>query len=299
MAAERLQKLLAAAGVASRRQGEELISAGRVTVNGEVVTELGRRADPEQDQIAVDGRPLPWPPQRPHLCLALYKPLGMISTARDPQGRPTVVDWVRRRLPSPERNARIYPVGRLDRDSDGLLLLTDDGDWAQRVGHPSQAPEKEYLVELQGSPAPIALKKLRYGVPLDDGPTAPARVFRGHPPEDWRPRRGVESTWLTFILHEGRNRQIRRMGEAVGHPVLSLRRVRIGPVTLAGLRPGQFRALTPQEVAILGRAVEGGEGQRGLSGRRRRPTTPDLPTTPEPLAAPSRRAGRGDGDQDA
>jgi len=230
---ERLQKVLARVGLGSRRTCEELIAAGRVTVNGERAT-LGRRVDVGADTVAVDGAPLPVAPGLVHYLL--HKPAGVITTARDTHGRPTVLALV------PAR-PRVFPVGRLDADTEGLLILTNDGELAQRLAHPSFGVDKEYLVETDGRPTPGALAALRRGVMLDDGITAPATVGVLGP--------GV----LRIVIHEGRNRQVRRMCEAVGFPVRRLVRTRIGPVRDRALAPGQWRALTQAEVRALGRAA--------------------------------------------
>jgi len=231
---ERLHKVMARAGVASRRKCEELIAAGRVTVNGEVISTPGRQVDPTRDHIEVDGKPIAAVAE--HSYVLLYKPAGYLSTVHDPQGRPTVLDLVH--VPQ-----RLYPVGRLDLTSDGLLLLTDDGDLAQRLTHPSYEHEKEYEAWVDGQPTPHTLERLCQGIELEDGFTWPAQVTV------LRQERG--GTWLRLVIHEGRKHQLRRMCEAVGHPVRRLIRVRMGPLTLAGLLPGQYRALTKAEVAQL------------------------------------------------
>ena len=230
---DRLQKVLAAAGLGSRRACEELIAEGRVTVDGEVAV-LGRRVDPETARIAVDGVPLS---VRPGVVYYLLnKPAGVVTTAADPQGRPTVVDLV---PPEP----RVFPVGRLDVDTEGLLLLTNDGDLAHRLTHPSFGVEKEYLAEVEGTPTRGELRRLREGVELDDGPTAPARVAL------------VPPRALRIAIHEGRKRQVRRMCAAVGHPVVRLVRTRIGPLADRRLGPGEWRLLTPAEVRRLEKAA--------------------------------------------
>lgn len=231
---ERLQKVLARAGIASRRKCEELIAAGRVKVNGEIISTLGSKVDPERDFIEVDGKPIVLP--RKHIYLILNKPVGYVCTVHDPQGRPTIMDLI-------PLNRRLYPVGRLDMDSEGLVLLTDDGDLTQRLTHPSQEHKKEYLVLVEGHPEPHNLQRLREGVALDDGFTWPADVtVLGQEPE---------GTWLHFIIHEGRKRQLRRMCQAVGHPVRRLIRVRIGPLRLGELPVGQYRPLTEEECTLL------------------------------------------------
>lgn len=231
---ERLQKVLARAGVASRRAAEEMIRQGRVSVNGRVVTEVGTKVRPDLDVVAVDGKPIAG---RQHLVyLAMNKPAGYVSTAADTHGRPTVLDLV-------PVGARVYPVGRLDLDTEGLLLLTNDGDFAYLVTHPKHALEKEYRALVRGRPGPEALEKLRRGVEIDGRKTAPAtvEVVSSLP----------TATWLRIVLHEGRKRQVRRMCEAVGHPVLTLRRVRIGPIELGSLPPGAVRELTAAEVMSI------------------------------------------------
>ncbi len=231
---ERLQKVLARAGVASRRACEELIEDGRVTVNGETAR-LGRRIDVRHDRVAVDGIPVGLGPDLVHYLL--HKPAGVVTTADDPQGRPTVLELV------PD-DVRVFPVGRLDLDTEGLLLLTNDGELAHRLTHPSFGVDKEYLAHVRGEPSRGALRRLRQGVELDDGVTAPARVSQPSP--------GV----LRIVIHEGRNRQVRRMCEAVGHPVERLVRTRIGPLSDRRLKPGEWRRLDQAEVRALERATE-------------------------------------------
>jgi 23S rRNA pseudouridine2605 synthase len=239
----RLQKVLAEAGIGSRRVCEELIVAGRVTVDGEVAV-IGRRADPETAAIAVDGVPVPT--RAGLVYYLLNKPLRVISSAVDPEGRPTVVDLV-------PAEPRVYPVGRLDWDTEGLLLLTNDGDLTHRLTHPRFGVEKEYLAEVDGTPSRAALRRLREGVELDDGVTAPARVAVA-PGEQ-----GTSA--LMIVIHEGRNRQVRRMCDAVGHPVRRLVRTRIGPVTDRSLAPGEWRPLTGTEVrGLYGAVVAEGTG---------------------------------------
>lgn len=231
----RLQKVLAQAGLGSRRACEELIADGRVTVDGEEAL-LGDRVDPEVAAVEVDGVPIGIRPGSVHYLL--NKPAGVVTTADDPQGRPTVVGLV-------PAEPRVFPVGRLDLDTEGLLLLTNDGDLTHRLTHPSFGVEKEYLAEVEGTPGRGALRRLREGVELDDGPTAPATVGT------------VAPSALRIVIHEGRNRQVRRMCEAVGHPVRRLVRTRIGPITDRALAPGEWRALTQAEVRALERAAAG------------------------------------------
>ena len=231
----RLQKVLAQAGIGSRRTCEDLIQRKRVRVNGEVAV-LGRRVDPDTDVVEVDGAQIGVKPGLVHYLL--HKPAGVITTADDPQGRPTVLDLV-------PAEPRVFPVGRLDGDSEGLLLVTNDGDLTHRLTHPSFGVDKEYLVEVEGDPSRGALAQLRDGVELDDGRTAPAKVSQ------------LDTRLLRITIHEGRNRQVRRMCEAVGHPVLRLVRTRIGPITDRTLKAGEWRALTQDEVRALERAAAG------------------------------------------
>lgn len=229
----RLQKLLARAGLGSRRAVEELIEDGRITVNGEIA-ELGRRADAETDRIEIDGALIGL--ARDTVWYLLNKPAGVVTTASDPHGRPIVVDMV-------PAEPRIFPVGRLDADTEGLLLLTNDGDATHRLTHPSYGVEKEYLAHVEGTPSRGVLRRLREGVELDDGLTAPAKVST------------VAPDVVRLIIHEGRNRQVRRMCDAVGHPVRRLVRVRIGPIRDQHLGPGEWRPLEPAEVRELERAA--------------------------------------------
>jgi len=233
---ERLQKVLAAAGVASRRKCEEIIAAGRVTVNGKTVTGLGTKVDPAADEIAVDGRKIEL---QQKVYLAFHKPKGVISSVRDPAGRQTVIDYLR------GVKERVYPVGRLDYDTEGLLLLTNDGEWANLLMHPRFRIPKTYLVYTKGVPHGDVLDKLRGGVLLDDGPTAPAEVEYADIDPDMR------EAVIQITIHEGRNRQVRRMFDAVGFPVVRLRRIRFGTIHLDGLPRGKWRRLTGEEVAEM------------------------------------------------
>ena len=230
---ERLQKVLARTGVGSRRVCEDLIADGRITVNGEVPV-LGRRVDAEVDLIELDGVPVPVRPGLVHYLV--NKPLGVVSTAEDTHDRPTVVSLV---PPEP----RVYPVGRLDMDSEGLIIVTNDGELTHRLTHPSFGVPKEYLVHVDGEPTPGEVRHLRGGVLLEDGMTAPARVSV------------VAPSLLRMTIHEGRNRQVRRMCEEVGHPVLRLVRTRIGPLADPSLSPGSYRPLTFDEVRGLAAAA--------------------------------------------
>ncbi|GAW91013.1 pseudouridine synthase [Calderihabitans maritimus] len=232
---ERLQKVLAKAGIASRRKSEELIKAGRVKVNGEVVTRLGTKVDPVADKIEVDGKPVP--AGEPKIYIMLNKPRGYVTTVSDPQGRNTVMDLVK------DVPQRIYPVGRLDYDTEGLLLLTNDGDLAYALTHPRHEVEKTYLALVQGHPGEKALERLRSGVLLEDGWTSPAKVRLL--------RREKGNTWLEIKIHEGRNRQVRRMCDAVGHRVLRLKRTAVADLYLGNLRVGRYRSLTTKEIRKL------------------------------------------------
>jgi pseudouridine synthase len=254
----RLQKLLSAAGVASRRASERLIAEGHVTVNGHTVVTLGARADPTSDDIRVDGRRIAR--GHPHRYVLLYKPTGYVTTRKDPQGRRTVLDLLGKRA------GYIFPVGRLDADSEGLLLLTTDGVLATRLTHPRHGVPRVYDAIVAGLPDEPAMSKLRHGVFIDGRRTAPADVTRGHTVK----ARGGETTRLTITLREGRNRQVRKMCAAVGHPVRSLVRVRMGPLSLGRLRPGEWRELGAAEVRRLQEALPGprrGATRRGAPGR--------------------------------
>lgn len=233
---ERLQKVLARAGLGSRRTCEELIEDGRVTVNGKVIV-LGARVDVDRDVIAVDDVPIGVRPDLVHYLM--NKPAGVVTTAEDTHGRPTVIQMV----PS---DPRVHSVGRLDMDTEGLLLLTNDGLLTHRLTHPSFGVEKEYLAHVDGQPSAGALRRLREGIELDDGVTAPAKVSSPGP--------GL----LKLTIHEGRNRQVRRMCDAVGLPVVRLVRTRIGPLRDPDLLPGEWRELTQDELRALERAVGDG-----------------------------------------
>ncbi|HHS98398.1 MAG TPA: rRNA pseudouridine synthase [Chloroflexi bacterium] len=242
---ERLQKILARAGFGSRRACEELIRQGRVAVNGEVA-QLGQKADPERDRITVDGEPIRL--KREYTYIALHKPRGVLSDEGDGTGRlPTVRDLV-------DLPGHLFPVGRLDLRSEGLILLTDDGDLAFRLTHPRFGHEKEYHVLVDGRPSEETLEKWRRGVLLEGRRTAPAEV------EVMRAER--DRTWLRVVLREGRKRQIRRVAAMLGHPVHRLIRVRVGPVRLGNLPPGRWRRLTPLEVRAL-------KGHHGRSRKKR------------------------------
>jgi 23S rRNA pseudouridine2605 synthase len=231
----RLQKLLAQSGVASRRKCEELMLAGSVEVDGEVVTRLGTKVDPTTAVVRVDGRRLP--PVSAHVYLVLNKPRGVVSTMSDPEGRRTLSDFVA------DRPERLFHVGRLDTDTDGLILLTNDGDFAQRVAHPSYELEKTYVAEVDGVATRATVRTLLAGVTLDDGPVEvrSAKVVSAQ---------GGRSI-VEVVVHEGRNRIVRRLLDEVGHPVRRLTRTAIGPVLLRGLRQGELRELTLDELGVL------------------------------------------------
>lgn len=232
---ERLQKILSSAGISSRRSAEVMITEGRVTVNGVTVTELGSKADTETDRIAVDGKPVSIPKKRVYLLL--NKPAGYVTTLSDPGGRPVVTELLKN---IPER---LYPVGRLDFNTEGLLLLTNDGDWANRLAHPSHEVEKEYLVKIRGSLDNDKIALLSNGIKLDDGLTAPAKV---------QVIRVLEkNVWFTITIHEGRYRQVRRMCEALELPLVKLKRIRYGNILLGELKAGEYRLLDPAEAKML------------------------------------------------
>ena len=242
---ERLQKILSAAGIVSRRAAEAYITEGRVSVNGQTVTALGSKADPETDDIRVDGRRIK--PSARRLYILMYKPRGYITSRSDPQKRPTVIDL----LAKGGVREYVYPVGRLDYESEGLLLLTSDGDLAARLTHPSHEVEREYHARVRGVPDRHAIERLAKGIVIDGRKTAPAdvklqKVMEG---ED-----GTDAI-MSIVLHEGRNRQVRKMCDAIGHPVVRLRRVRIGPITDEHIRPGEFRELDAKEIAALRRTA--------------------------------------------
>ena len=236
----RLQKVLAQAGVASRRRAEMLVDEGRVEVNGQVVLEQGRRVNPETDTIRVDGARIP-PPRR-HVYMVFNKPRGVVCTMDDPEGRPTITDFLGRHAKD-----RIYHVGRLDTDTEGMLLLTNHGEFAQRMTHPSYELQKTYVAEVAGVIEPKTLKWLTKGVRLEDGWVTPDKVKLG--------QRGADRTMVTVVVHEGRNRIVRRMFDAVGHPVRTLARVQIGPVRMGQLPAGEMRELTREELGKLLDAV--------------------------------------------
>lgn len=244
MALERLQKIMAASGIASRRKAEEMIAAGRVALNGKVVTEQGTKADLERDEICVDGKPLATPQRLVYFLL--NKPKGYVTTVSDPEGRPTVMDLL------PKGSERVYPVGRLDYASEGLVLMTNDGALAQKLTKAGSHVAKTYRVKISGKPEEKDIARLRAGITieLEDGrrvKTSPAKI---------RLAEDGANPWYEMTLIEGRNRQIRRMFERVGHRVEKIRRVQLGPLVL-DVEPGKVRPLTVKEVAQLKRAAEG------------------------------------------
>lgn len=243
MSAERLQKILSGAGLCSRREAEEWIAEGRVLVNGAPAV-LGQKADPASDSIRVDGKVLRAPAGNvSRRYILLHKPKGYLSTTSDPEGRPTVLD-----LLPPALRRGVKPVGRLDAASEGLIFLTDDGDFAQAVSHPSRGVAKTYHVKVWGEPPEKSVERLRRGIVLDRRKTAPAEIDRHHSTA----RKGEEgNTWYTVVLHEGRSRQIRRMFDAIGHPVSKLKRVAIGAVRDEKLPTGAYRRLTETEIRRL------------------------------------------------
>jgi pseudouridine synthase len=236
---ERLQKVIARAGIASRREAERLISEGRVSVNRRTVTELGTKVDATCDAIVVDGKKLTGAPA--HLYILLHKPPGYVSTLRDPEKRPIIIDLLG------SVRARVFPVGRLDYDAEGLMLLTNDGSLAHRLHHPRYGIRRTYEVKVKGVPSEEALEHLREGVQLEDGMTLPARArFL---------RKSIHNSWIRITLGEGRNRQVKRMCAAVDHPAIKIKRVSFGPLSLGGLESGRSRYLTREEVMSLYKLV--------------------------------------------
>ena len=235
MVSIRLHKILADAGVASRRKGEELILAGRVSVNNKIIRKLGVMADPDADRIRVDGKPLPQP--GPKVYLLLHKPRGVITSLHDPQGRTTIKDLI------PRIKAKVFPVGRLDYDAEGLLLLTNDGEMAMRLAHPRYRVPRTYLVKVKGILTAAEIQRIEKGVKLEDGISPEIKVAPV--------RRLQKNSIVRVTLHEGRNRVIKRTFETIGHPVLRLQRIAFASLTLEGLEPGKYRALTAEEIERL------------------------------------------------
>lgn len=273
----RLQKVLAQAGVASRRKAEELIEQGRVEVNGKVVRELGTKVDPQSDILKVDGRLVA---EREKKCyFVLYKPGNMVTTLSDPQGRPTIKDCLK------TIRERVFAVGRLDWDAEGALLITNDGELANRLMHPRYQVPRTYLAKVKGEPDAATLQKMRDGVRLEDGFVKPERVDLEKETE--------KNTWVRLVVHEGRPHLVKRLCAAVGHPVVRLFRPQYAGIGVAGLRPGMWRALTPEEIASLKRAgpdTEMPEGPLKMPARRHRPSEPrqDRPSRPSRSDRPRR-----------
>jgi pseudouridine synthase len=264
---ERLQKILSKAGVASRRAAETLMADGRVTVNGETVRELGTKADAAQDDIRVDGVRVR-PPDRP-VYIVLYKPRGYVTTRKDPQGRPTVMDLV-------PAVSGLFPVGRLDVNTEGLLLLTSDGDFAERVAHPRYETPRVYHAKVRGTPDADTLARLRRGVVVEGERLSVDSI---------RILEADNNAWLELTLHEGKHHEVRRLLQAAGHPVSKLKRVAIGPVSARGIKAGEFRALTPAEVEALRVGGAAAQPVRPARPPRSRPR-------PKPRHAPARPGRR-------
>jgi len=255
MSEERLQKFLARCGVASRRASEQLILEGRVRVNGEVVDKLGVRIDPESDAVRVDGRRVRPVTTVGHVYAMLHKPRNVVTTLSDPQGRPSVRQWIEGRF-----RGHVFPVGRLDFQSEGLLLLTSDGDLARDLTHPRRKVPKVYRVKVHGRPTKEALDRVRAGMRIEGRMTLPARV---------RLLKTGGNPWLEISVVEGRKHLVRRLFDTIGHPVMRLRRVAFGGVALGSLPPGAIRPLVPEEVRALFEAVRGGTGGKRGSGKNR------------------------------
>ena len=232
---ERLQKILAKAGIASRRKAEEMIRGGKVRVDGRIVTEMGTRVDPEIQKIECDGRPVV--SQEKKIYILLHKPAGYLSTVYDPQGRPIITDLL------PNIKERIYPVGRLDLTTEGALLLTNDGELAQEILHPSREVNKTYVAKVKGRPSPKKLAALSNGIDLDGRKTWPAELTVLASEQ--------QETTIKIVIHEGRKRQVRKMFEAVGHPVLQLKRIAYGQLELGELKPGKYRFLSPGDIEMI------------------------------------------------
>ncbi|HZU81444.1 MAG TPA: pseudouridine synthase [Polyangiaceae bacterium] len=263
----RLQKVLARAGVASRRAAEQLIAAGRVRVDGRLVTELGTKVDPRADRVEVDGQRIA---REAFVYIVLHKPRGTVSTMHDPQGRPTVRELFA------DAPARVYPVGRLDFNTSGVLLATNDGDFAEGLTHPRRSVPKTYVVKVQGALQPADLDAWRRGVRLDDGPTRPARAKLL--------RHEGDKTWFELTITEGRNQQVRRMGEATGFRVMRLARTAFAGVRSEGMRPGEWRYLTTEELARL---------KKDYGVPRRVVSPPQEPAKPRARPRPDRPRGEG------
>jgi 23S rRNA pseudouridine2605 synthase len=269
---ERLQKYLARAGVASRRKAEEVITSGRVTVNGQRATELGTKVDPARDLVTVDGQPVTARDEAEQRYYLLYKPPGCVTTLSDPQGRPTAASYLDR------VKERVFPVGRLDYDAEGAVLFTTDGELANRLAHPRYGHQRVYLAKVKGEPEAASLERMASGLRLEDGPAKALEVSVHEKAE--------KNTWIRIVVGEGRHHLVKRLCEAVGLQVLRLFRPEFGGVPVTGLRPGSYRALTPDEVRAMKRAVGlgGGKGSGAAS-------APPAPSRDHPKAA--RRHGHG------
>lgn len=265
----RLQKVIARAGISSRRKAEELIRSGQVTVNGKIVTELGTKVDPSHDHIKVSGRHLPAP--APDMFMILNKPAGVVCTLEDPEGRPTIKHLI------PKPSLRLFPVGRLDFDSEGLLLLTNNGEIAQACLHPSRHVQKTYLVKIKGVLEESDILQLKKGIPLEDGQTAPAKIRKAGKAE--------ANSWVELTIHEGRKHQIKRMLEYLGHPVIRLKRIQFGPLNLGKLPLGASRFLTDREANSLRQLLT--EPLRGSQTRRGHRPKPASGTRPHRTTRPS------------
>jgi 23S rRNA pseudouridine2605 synthase len=282
MEQERLQKIIARAGFASRREAEAMIRDGRITVNGQIVTELGTKADPSSDHVKVDGKLITRP--ETHRYILLYKPKEVMTTVEDPQGRPTVIDLVR------GIKERIYPVGRLDYHSEGLVLLTNDGELAFRVSHPTHGSVKTYHVKVRGVPEERMIDKLRRGITLEGKRTLPCDIERirttGRTDEEG-------NSWFEVRLREGRTQQIRKMYQAIGHPVSKLKRVAIGPLSDPKLTPGVWRELTKSEVKLLSSGKEQPRPRRTTKPPQpRKKTSTAKKAKPAPSKSPRRTAAK-------
>ncbi len=274
---ERLQKIIARAGIASRRHAETLILEGAVSVNGAVVTTLGTKVDPARDHVKVHGKGIP--PQTRSVYLLLNKPKGHITSVSDPQGRPTVMDLI------PDVTERVYPVGRLDYDSEGLLVLTNDGELAQKLMHPRHEVEKRYWVKVSGHPTEATLRKVAQGgISIPTGRTAPCQVRSLSETEEY--------SWLEVALHEGKNREIRRVMEKIGHPVNKLKRVGYAFLKIGNLSPGAYRHLTPDEVARLQRCGDKKDGEQEPEIRHRPKGRPEAGEQKPDVKRPTKNPGQ-------
>ena len=292
MSEDRLQKIMAAAGVASRRACEDLIVAGRVQVDGQVVTELGTKVDPDKVDISVDGQSIKQPKR--HVYYKVYKPRGVLSDiGGDTRGRQTVADLL------PEEARRVFPVGRLDLISEGMVLLTDDGELANRLTHPRYEHPKVYYVLVQKLPTMLVLETLRTGIDLPSGRTQPCKVTVATtlPAGLILDEGTAKGVWLRFVLREGKKRQIRHMTAAVGYPTQRLVRWAIGPVTVEGVKPGEYRALTGAEVASLKQMITG-EGSESPPMPAAKPSSPRISTQPSRSGPSTRRGASPDRDDE-